>query len=103
MIVRPRGVVKVTNNGTNIDIELEAAINLTNINSAVLTEQMIESYAADGVAPTLAQAIFAIMQQAGEFAIVGTTLTVYGLDGVTPVMTFTLNDASDPTSRTRAT
>jgi hypothetical protein len=36
MTVRPRGVLKFTNNGTGINIELEAAINLTNINAEVL-------------------------------------------------------------------
>lgn len=68
-----------------------------------LLTQMTESYAADGVAPTLSQAIFAIMQQAGEFEIIGTTVTVKKLDGTNVAMTFTLDDPNDPTSRTRAT
>jgi hypothetical protein len=33
MTVRPRGILKFTNNGTNINIELEVALNLTNINA----------------------------------------------------------------------
>jgi hypothetical protein len=69
----------------------------------ILTTALTESYAADGAAPTLSQALFAIMQQAGEFSIAGTTITVKKLDGSTTAMTFTLNDATNPTSRTRAT
>ncbi len=54
-------------------------------------------------APTLAQTLFAILQQAGEFAISGTTITVKKLDGSSTAMTFTLDDSTNPTSRTRAT
>lgn len=71
--------------------------------TAVLTTQMTESYAADGVAPTLAQSLFLTQQAVTEAAIVGTTLTVNKLDGTTPAATFTLNSATTPTSRTRAT
>ncbi len=69
----------------------------------ILTTQMTEAYNADGTAPTLAQALFMILQQAGEFSISGTTITVKKLDGSTTAATFTLDDGSDPTSRTRAT
>lgn len=71
--------------------------------SDVLTTQMTEAYAADGVAPTLAQALFLIQQSIGDFSISGTTLTVKEIDGSTTAATYTLDDASDPTSRTRAT
>ncbi len=69
----------------------------------ILTTQMTEAYNSDGTAPTLAQALFGILQQAGEFAISGTTITVKKLDGSTTAMTFTLDDDANPTSRTRAT
>lgn len=69
----------------------------------LFTTQMTEDYAADGVAPTLAQALFLIQQQAGEFGIVGVTLTVKKIDGTTTAATFTLNDDANPTSRTRET
>ncbi len=69
----------------------------------ILTTQMTESYNADGTAPTLAQALFMILQQAGEFSISGTTITVKQLDGTTTAATFTLDSATNPTSRTRAT
>lgn len=69
----------------------------------ILTTQMTESYAADGAAPTLAQSLMMIQQMLGDFAISGTTLTVKKVDGSTTAATFTLNDATNPTSLTRAT
>lgn len=71
--------------------------------ATILTTQMTESYAADGAAPTLAQALFLIQQMLGDFSISGTTLTVKKIDGSTTAGTFTLNDSSSPTSITRAT
>lgn len=71
--------------------------------SDVLTTQMTEAYAADGTSPTLAQALFNIQQTLGDFSITGTTITVKKLDGATTAMTYTLDDATTPTSRTRAT
>lgn len=69
----------------------------------LLTTQMTEVYAADGIAPTLSQCLFLIMQAGGEFAISGTTITAKKLDGTTTAATYTLDDSSNPTSRTRAT
>lgn len=69
----------------------------------ILTTQMTEAYAADGVAPTLAQAMFLIQQTVGQFSISGTTLTAQQIDKSTTAATYTLDDASNPTSRTRAT
>jgi len=71
--------------------------------AALLTTQMTEAYAADGVAPTVAQALFAIMQRLTEFAISSTTITVKKLDGSTTAFTLALDDATTPTSSTRAT
>lgn len=65
--------------------------------------QLLEVYATDGSAPTLNQAIMQIQQFLTERAIVGTTLTVKGLDGSTSKMTFTLDSATSPTTITRAT
>ena len=81
---------------------LIAALNDLSV-ADVLTTQMTEAYAADGVAPTLAQALFLIQQTIGDFAISGTTMTVKKLDGSTTAGTYTLDSASAPTSRTRAT
>jgi hypothetical protein len=71
--------------------------------SDVLTTQMTESYAADNTAPTLAQAIFLSMQNLQDFSFAGTTQTVKKIDGSTTAATYTLDDASEPTSKTRAT
>lgn len=71
--------------------------------SDIQTTQMTEAYAADGVAPTLAQAIFLIQQTIGDFAITGTTITAKKLDGSTAAATYTLDDGTNPTSRTRST
>lgn len=78
------------------------ALNNISVND-ILTTQMTEAYAPDGTAPTLAQAIFLIQQTIGDFAISGTTITVKKLDGSTTAATYTLDDGTSPTSRTRAT
>jgi hypothetical protein len=67
----------------------------------LFTTAMTESYAADGAAPTLAQAIFGILQFLTEVSISGTTWTTKKLNGSTTAMTFTINDATSPTSITR--
>jgi hypothetical protein len=64
---------------------------------------MTESYAADGDAPTPAQALFFIQQLLSDFIISGSTLTVRKLDGSTTAFTLTLNDATNPTGATRGT
>jgi len=67
------------------------------------TAAMTESYAADGAAPTPEQMMFMVWALLAERSVSGTTLTAKKLDGSTSAMTFTLNDASTPTSQTRAT
>ena len=67
------------------------------------TVAITESYNADGVAPTPAQALMGILQALTEGAISGTTWTVKKLDGTTTAMTITLDSATAPTSKTRAT
>lgn len=86
----------------NLDTQLDALPTAAENFTAVLTTQMTESYAADGTAPTLAQAVFLVMQSLHEFAISGTTRTVKKIDGTTTAATFTLDSASAPTSTTRA-
>ena len=87
--------------GTSIPATLAALNDLAA--SDILTTQLTESYAADGTAPTLAQAIFLIQQFLCERATSGTTVTVAKLDGATTAATLTLDDATTPTSITRAT
>jgi hypothetical protein len=67
------------------------------------TVAMTESYNADGAAPTPVQCLFVTMQMLTEMSISGTTMTVKKLDGSTTALTLTLNDATTPTSVTRAT
>ena len=66
------------------------------------TTAITESYATDGSAATPEQMLYMIWASLSEFAISGTTITAKKLDGST-AMTFTLDDGTDPTSRTRAT
>jgi len=73
------------------------------IATAVLTTQMTESYAADGVAPTLAQAVFLIQQGLLVCTVSGTTETIKKLDKSTTAATYSLDDPDAPTSKTRAT
>lgn len=68
----------------------------------IWTSALTESYAADGAAGTGAQLLYMIFSGLGEFAISGTTLTAKKLDGSATAMTFTLDSATNPTSRTRA-
>lgn len=82
---------------------LTAGTNLNDISvSDILTTQMTESYAADGVAPTMAQSLFLTMQNLQDFVYSGTTQTVRKIDGATTAASYTLDDAVNPTSKTRA-
>lgn len=67
----------------------------------ILNTQMTESYAANGTAPTLAQAQFAIHQMLMQFGIAGTSLTVRQLDDTTTAFVVTLDDATNPTDASR--
>ena len=66
------------------------------------TPALAESYASDGSTGTGAQLLYQIQQALTEFAISSTTLTVKKLDGSTTASPYTLDDASAPTSSTRA-
>ncbi len=70
------------------------------IATAVLTTQMTEAYTTGAF--TLSQALYEIAQALGQFSIVGTTLTMQKRDLTTAAGTFTLDSATAPTSRTRA-
>lgn len=71
--------------------------------ATILSTAITEAYRAKGAAPTLAQFMSELLAHLGEKAIVGTTLTINKLDGVTAAETFTLNSATTPTAITRAT
>lgn len=83
------------------------AIGASELNSDVITDiwqgtAITEAYAADGAAATPAQLLYMIWALLAEKSISTTTVTVKKLDGSTQAMTFTLDDATTPTSITRA-
>lgn len=80
-----------------------AADAVTEIVNGVLTTAMTEAYAADGSAPTVAQALHFLIAALTEFSISGTTITLKKLDGTTTAATLTINSSTTPTSVTRAT
>ncbi len=93
------------------DAVLAAIAALNNLSAAQVNAEVVDvlrtdtlpdSVAADGSASTFAQAVYLMLQLLTEFAISGTTLTVKKVDGSTTLATFTLNDATNPTSLTRA-
>jgi hypothetical protein len=65
------------------------------------TTAMTESYAANGVAPTPVQAIYAIHQHLMDFSISGTSYTTKKLDDATTAFVVTLDDATTPTAASR--
>ena len=67
------------------------------------TDTLTEAYASDGAAATPAQLLYMLWAGVNEFSISGDTITAKKLDGSTTAMTWTLDDSSSPTSRTRAT
>ncbi len=107
-------IAAVEAHAANIDTQVgTAGAGLTNLGdtrlahlnrdiSAILTTAMTESYAAVGVAPTLAQAIFLMMAWLTNCATSGTTYSAYNL-GNTVAATGTLDSATNPSSNRRAT
>jgi hypothetical protein len=83
---------------------LDATISSRAPASTALTGGILaDSVPADGTRPTPEQALYAIYCYLMERAVSGTTVTVKKVDGSTALMTFTINDASAPTSITRTT
>ena len=69
----------------------------------ITQRQIPDSVPADGALPTIEQALYMITQFLYERAISGTTMTVKKADGLTTLITLTLDDGTDPTSYTRTT
>lgn len=67
------------------------------------TVAMTESYAAKGATMTPAQALYQINQHLSENSVSGTTMTLKKRDNSTTAKTFTLDDATSPTSITETT
>ena len=89
---------------TNVDaILVDTGTTIPATLTALLTTAMTEAYPTDGATMTVAEALYLIAQSIGEFSIAGTTITVKKIDGSASAATYTLNDGTNPTSRTRAT
>ena len=69
--------------------------------AAVLTTALADAYAANGVAPTLQQAIMAMHQMLMDFAISSTSYTVKKLDNTATAFVVTLDSATTPTAAAR--
>ena len=69
---------------------------------AMWTTAQSESYAADGAAATPAQLLYMIYCCFGEIAVSVTTITGKKLNGSDTAMTWTTDDGTNPTSRTRS-
>lgn len=69
----------------------------------ILNDALTDSVPADGALPTVRQSLYMIWQFLSERSVAGTTVTVRKADGTTALMTFTLDDGTNPTSITRAT
>lgn len=81
---------------------IDAAVSTRATPAQILTTALTEAYAADGASPTLSQLLFLLLAVLTEASVVTTTMTAKKLDGSTPAATFTLDDATNPTSITRA-
>lgn len=75
----------------------------TQLGKADLTAALTEAYRSTGATGSAAELLYEILAHLGEFAISGTTKTAKKLDGSTTAKTYTLDDATNPTSITEAT
>ena len=81
--------------------EMDAAHALLATPSDILTTALTESYAANGVAPTLSQIMFACHQYLMSFGISGTAYTVRKLNDSDTAFVVTLDDSANPTDAKR--
>jgi len=87
--------------GSKMDLQdAPNAVALGAIADAVLDEEVNSATATGNSLRAAAKAAWA--QGFGRWVISGTTLTLYGPDGSTPVRAFALDNAENPTSRTPA-
>ncbi len=74
-----------------------------NLNKAFGAQTLTEGYAADGVEPTQEQILYMMWSLLSSLGFVAETGTARKLDGATPAMTFTVDDATTPTDINRTT
>lgn len=95
--------------GTTIPALIAALENLSaaEVNAEVVdvlrTDLIPDAVNTAGTMPTIAQAIYLIMQALIDHGVSGTTDTIRAIDGVTGLATLTLDDGTSPTDVTRAT
>jgi hypothetical protein len=82
--------------------DLSAAQVGTEVDTALDTT-IADSVPADGTRPSVRQALYMLTQFLMEKEVAGTTVTVNKPDATTALMTFTLDDAANPTTITRTT
>jgi hypothetical protein len=85
-----------------IDADALKADAVTEIAAGILATALADVYAANGVAPTLQQAVMAIHQMLMAFEIVSTEIRVKKLDGSSSAFNVTLDDAVAPTEAIRS-
>lgn len=95
-------MILYTCNSVTANVQLDPVLVFTTAAGSNVSV-LAESYRANGAAGTLAQLLYEILAHMGEAAIVGTTKTLNKIDHATAAETFTLNDATAPTSITRTT
>jgi|SRR5580765_1237934 hypothetical protein len=93
---------QVVATATALGTQAKADVN-AEVVDVVGVDVIADSVPADGSRPTIQQALYMIAQFLTERAVSGLTMTVNKPNGSTALMTFTLNDAANPTSITRAT
>jgi hypothetical protein len=90
-----------TLNGVITSSTLASQTSVDAVNTAI-TSAVPDSIPADGSRPSLQQAAYMIVQALTEGGISGTTWTIKKPDGSTTLFTVTLDSATTPTSKTRA-
>lgn len=78
------------------DAEVESEV------ADALEATIADSIPSDGTRPSVKQALYILTQHMLERSVSGTTVTIRKPDGSTTLLTLTLNDATSPTSVTRA-
>ncbi len=92
----------VITNAAGADIAADIIAIKAETATSTWTTQMADSTVADGTRPTREQALLFLTRFLMERSVSTTAVTVRKEDGSTTVATFTLDDAANPTSITRA-
>jgi hypothetical protein len=91
----------VTGSVGSLATQAKADVN-AEVVDALTVDVIADAIPADGSRPTIAQALYMLTQFMVERAVSSTTVTVKKPDGSTTLFTLTLDDATSPTSITRA-